>query len=71
MYKLDLPIDIKEKAAIERRRQLEKERQARIFNNKHRLIGVCICIVCLLTGWPVPLPDYLIPLPPLFGIFIG
>ena len=40
MYKLDLPIDLKEKAAIERRRQLEKERQARIFNNKQRLIGV-------------------------------
>lgn len=40
MYKLDLPIDVKEKAAIERRRQLEKERQARIFNNKYRLIGV-------------------------------
>lgn len=40
MYKLDLPIDLKEKAAIERRRQLEKERQSRIFNNKQRLIGV-------------------------------
>jgi hypothetical protein len=40
MYKLDLPIDLKEKAAIERRRQLEKERQTRIFNNKNRLIGV-------------------------------
>lgn len=40
MYKLDLPIDLKEQAAIERRRRLEKERQARIFNNKHRLIGV-------------------------------
>lgn len=40
MYKLDLPIDLSEKAAIERRRRLEKERQSRIFNNKHRLIGV-------------------------------
>jgi hypothetical protein len=40
MYKLDLPIDLKEQAAIERRRRLEKERQAKIFNNKHRLIGV-------------------------------
>lgn len=40
MYKLDLAIDIKEKAAIERRRQLEKDRQERIFNNKQRLIGV-------------------------------
>lgn len=40
MYKLDLPVDLKEQAAIERRRRLEKERQNRIFNNKHRLIGV-------------------------------
>jgi hypothetical protein len=40
MYKLDLPIDLREQSAIERRRRLEKERQARIFNNKHRLIGV-------------------------------
>lgn len=40
MYKLDLPIDLKEQAAIERRRRLEKERQGRIFNNKHRLIGI-------------------------------
>ncbi len=40
MYKLDLPIDFKEQAAIERRRRLEKERQNRIFNNKYRLIGV-------------------------------
>lgn len=43
MYKLDLPIDLKEQAAIERRRRLEKERQGRIFNNKHRLIGVRRC----------------------------
>lgn len=40
MYKLDLPIDFKEQAAIERRRRIEKERQSRIFNNKYRLIGV-------------------------------
>ncbi|CAF1565588.1 unnamed protein product [Rotaria magnacalcarata] len=40
MYKLDLPIDIKEKAAIERRRRAEKERQGRIFNAKQRQIGV-------------------------------
>lgn len=40
MYKLDLPIDLKEKAAIERRRRAEKERQARIFNAKYRQIGV-------------------------------
>lgn len=40
MYKLDLPVDLAEQAAIERRRRLEKERQSRIFNNKHRLIGI-------------------------------
>lgn len=40
MYKLDLPIDFKEQAAIERRRRLEKERQGRIFNNKFRQIGI-------------------------------
>ena len=40
MYKLDLAIDLTEQAAVERRRRLEKERQSRIFNNKHRLIGV-------------------------------
>lgn len=40
MYKLDLPIDLNEQAAVERRRRLEKERQSRIFNNKHRLIGI-------------------------------
>ena len=45
MYKLDLPIDLKEQAAIERRRRLEKERQSRIFNNKHRLIGVSILVI--------------------------
>ncbi|CAF1241952.1 unnamed protein product [Adineta steineri] len=40
MYKLDLPIDHKEKAAIERRRRAEQERQGRIFNSKYRQIGV-------------------------------
>ncbi|XP_063952991.1 RIB43A-like with coiled-coils protein 2 [Lytechinus pictus] len=40
MYKLDLPIDHKEAAAIERRRNLELERQSRIFNAKVRTIGV-------------------------------
>ena len=54
MYKLDLPIDLKEKAAIERRRQLEKERQARIFNNKQRLIGVSKFIY-----WEVYLDNFL------------
>lgn len=40
MYKLDLPIDYKEAAVIERRRNLEEERKSRIFNAKTRLIGV-------------------------------
>lgn len=40
MYKLDLPIDYKEAAAIERRRNLEEQRKSRIFNAKTRLIGV-------------------------------
>jgi len=40
MYKLDLPIDYKEAAAIERRRNQEEHRKSRIFNAKTRLIGV-------------------------------
>lgn len=40
MYKLDLPIDLKETAAIERRRNFELERQSRIFNAKVRTIGI-------------------------------
>lgn len=40
MYKLDLPIDLKEAAAIERRQNLEKARQNRIFNARVRTIGV-------------------------------
>ncbi|CAF1520400.1 unnamed protein product [Didymodactylos carnosus] len=40
MYKLDLPIDLKEQAAIERRRRMEKDRQARIFNSKQRQTGI-------------------------------
>ncbi|VDO92943.1 unnamed protein product [Schistosoma mattheei] len=40
MYKLDLPIDTKEAAAIELRRRREKERQARIFDSRFRQIGV-------------------------------
>ena len=40
MYKLDLPVDYKEAAAIERRRQMEEERKTRIFNAKARQIGV-------------------------------
>lgn len=40
MYKLDLPLDLKEVAAIERRRNREQQRQSRIFNAKVRTIGV-------------------------------
>ncbi|XP_018424640.1 PREDICTED: RIB43A-like with coiled-coils protein 2 [Nanorana parkeri] len=40
MYKLDLPVDPKESAAIERRRNREQQRQSRIFNAKVRTIGV-------------------------------
>ncbi|RTG85632.1 uncharacterized protein DC041_0003821 [Schistosoma bovis] len=40
MYKLDLPIDTKEAAAIELRRRREKERQARIFDSRTRQIGI-------------------------------
>jgi len=40
MYKLDIPLDRKEAAAIQRRKQLENERQSRIFNAKQRLIGI-------------------------------
>ncbi|KAM3912282.1 RIB43A-like with coiled-coils protein 1 [Leptodactylus fuscus] len=40
MYKLDLPVDLKEVAAIERRRNREQQRQSRIFNAKFRTIGV-------------------------------
>ncbi len=40
MFLLNLPIDIKEQAAIERRRREEKERLSRIFNVKYRTIGV-------------------------------
>ena len=40
MYKLDIPVDYKEAAAIERRRNLEEQRKSRIFNARTRLIGV-------------------------------
>lgn len=40
MYKLDLPVDYKEAAAIERRRNMEEQRKSRIFNSKTRTIGV-------------------------------
>ncbi|ELU01955.1 hypothetical protein CAPTEDRAFT_104602 [Capitella teleta] len=40
MYKLDLPIDRKEAAAIERRKNQEEQRKSRIFNAKTRQIGI-------------------------------
>ena len=40
MFKFDLPIDYKEAAAIERRRNMEEQRKSRIFNAKVRTIGV-------------------------------
>lgn len=40
MYKLDLPIDMKESAAIERRRIREQHRQSRVFNARVRTIGI-------------------------------
>lgn len=42
MYKLDIPLNLKEQAAVERRRCAEKERQGRVFNARHRQIGVGI-----------------------------
>ncbi len=40
MYKLDIRVDTKESAAIERRRIMEQQRQSRIFNTRERTIGV-------------------------------
>ncbi|XP_075691449.1 RIB43A-like with coiled-coils protein 2 isoform X2 [Rhinoderma darwinii] len=40
MYKLDLPVEVKDVAAIERLRNKEQQRQSRIFNAKFRTIGV-------------------------------
>ncbi len=41
MYKLDIQVDAKESAAIERRRITERQRQSRIFNARERIMGVC------------------------------
>lgn len=40
-FKITTEQDIREAAAIERRRQNEEERKARIFNAKQRILGVC------------------------------
>jgi hypothetical protein len=38
MNKSDLPIDLKERAVVERRRKAEKEKQSILVNNKNQLI---------------------------------
>ena len=40
MYKVDVRVDAREAMAVARRRELEKQRQARVFNARERLIGV-------------------------------
>jgi len=40
MYKVDVPLDDRESAAIERRRNMEAARKSRIFDAKNRQIGV-------------------------------
>ncbi|XP_030278761.1 RIB43A-like with coiled-coils protein 1 isoform X2 [Sparus aurata] len=40
MYKLDLPVDQSEVKAAERRRSAETTRKARIFNTRHRVMGI-------------------------------
>ncbi|XP_013923552.1 PREDICTED: RIB43A-like with coiled-coils protein 1 [Thamnophis sirtalis] len=40
MYKVDLQADLREAAAVEARRNREKQRQSRIFNARYRTIGV-------------------------------
>ncbi|XP_072259193.1 RIB43A-like with coiled-coils protein 2 [Pyxicephalus adspersus] len=40
MEKLDLPVDLKEAAVLERRRDAELQRQSRVFNARVRTIGV-------------------------------
>lgn len=40
MYKVDIQRDVKEAAAIEARRNREKQRQSRIFNARYRTMGV-------------------------------
>ena len=42
MYKVDVRVDSKESAAVERRRIQEQQRQSRIFDARQRLIGVIV-----------------------------
>lgn len=39
MFKLDLPVDLREAAALKAKRQREEERKGRIFDSKQRTIG--------------------------------
>ena len=55
MYKLDVQVDTREAAAIERRRALEQERQKRIFNARERTIGVNVL--------PSSIPSNYCPIP--------
>lgn len=50
MYKLDLPVDMKETAAIQRRRNAELQRQSRIFNARVRTIGVSMSMTVWVLG---------------------
>ncbi|XP_018419579.1 PREDICTED: RIB43A-like with coiled-coils protein 2 [Nanorana parkeri] len=40
MYKLEVPVDLKEAAVLQRRRDGEVQRQSRVFNARDRTIGV-------------------------------
>uniref|UniRef100_A0A8C6YH05 RIB43A-like with coiled-coils protein 1 n=1 Tax=Naja naja TaxID=35670 RepID=A0A8C6YH05_NAJNA len=42
MYKVDIQADLREAAAVEARRNREKQRQSRIFNARYRTMGVDI-----------------------------
>jgi hypothetical protein len=58
MYKIDIQVDAKESAAIERRRIREEQRKSRIFNARDRIIGVClyfllIYISCIILAHPI------------------
>ena len=44
MYKLDIKVDAKESAALERRRIMEQQRQSRIFNARERIMGVGVTL---------------------------
>ena len=40
MHKVDIVVDRKESAALERRKIAEQQRRSRIFNARERIIGV-------------------------------